>query len=232
MKVAQFSRSKLLPLFSCLALFGTSLPATAANDYFLKFDGINGSSVVKGHEKAIEFNSFDWGVSIARSPIGGGGGGGKPVFSDFSWTQTLDNSVTGLFNSAVSGKAIKNAVVDFVATGQNPQTYFRMTFDNVFLTFLDYSGSSGGPIELDGGFTYDKVKLEYWAQDKTGKFVPSGTASYDLLSGKGSVLAVAALFSQGLAGPQAAMVPEPETYAMFLAGLGLMGVIARRRVGV
>jgi hypothetical protein len=24
-------------------------------------------------------------------------------------------------------------------------------------------------------------------------------------------------------------VPEPETYAMFLAGLGLMGAVARRR---
>ena len=28
-----------------------------------------------------------------------------------------------------------------------------------------------------------------------------------------------------------AAVPEPETYAMFLAGLGLMGVVARRRAG-
>jgi len=30
----------------------------------------------------------------------------------------------------------------------------------------------------------------------------------------------------------AAVVPEPETYAMFLAGLGLMGVVARRRTRV
>ena len=28
---------------------------------------------------------------------------------------------------------------------------------------------------------------------------------------------------------QAATVPEPETYAMFLAGLGLMGFVAHRR---
>jgi hypothetical protein len=28
---------------------------------------------------------------------------------------------------------------------------------------------------------------------------------------------------------QAAPIPKPETYAMFLAGLGLMGAIARRR---
>ena len=30
---------------------------------------------------------------------------------------------------------------------------------------------------------------------------------------------------------QITAVPEPETYVMFLAGLGLMGLMARRRVG-
>ena len=31
------------------------------------------------------------------------------------------------------------------------------------------------------------------------------------------------------AGAMAAAVPEPETYAMLLAGLGLMGAVVRRR---
>jgi hypothetical protein len=33
----------------------------------------------------------------------------------------------------------------------------------------------------------------------------------------------------GLGSPVAAPIPEPETYAMMLAGLGLLGVVARRR---
>ena len=231
-KIAPFSRTTLLPLVYCRALLGTRLPAPAATDSFVKFVGIDGSSVVKGHEKAIEFTSFDWGVSIPRPPIGGGGGVSKPVFKDFSWTQTLDSSVSGLFSSAVSGKAIKNAVVDFVVAGQTPQTYFRLTFDNVFLTFLDYSGSSSTPVELDGGFAYDKVTLNYWAQDKTGKFVPAGTAFYDLASGNRSVAGGTALFSRGVAGPHAALLPEPESYARLLAVLGLIGWIARGRFGV
>lgn len=233
MKITQYSRNKLLPLASGLALLCASVPATAASDYFLKFDGINGSSVVKGHENAIEFTSFDWGVSIAHSSIGGGSGVGKPVFKDFSWEQTLDKSVTGLFNSALSGKAIKNAVVDFVtySGGSAPQTYFRLTFDTVFLTSLDYTASNGSLVGLDGSFAYDKVTLDYWAQDKTGKFLPAGTATYDLKTNTGSLSGVTALFAQGLAGPQAAVVPEPENYAMLLAGLGLIGVIARRRLG-
>ena len=35
--------------------------------------------------------------------------------------------------------------------------------------------------------------------------------------------------SGGIAQDQLVMIPEPETYAMLLAGLGLMGFVARRR---
>lgn len=216
----------LFPAVACVVLLTSSLPARAANDYFLKFDGIAGSSVVKGHEKAIEFDSFNWGVSITPGRLGSGGG--KPSFSDFSWTQNMDVSSTALFGTLET--TINTAVVDFTSVigGQN-QTYFRMSFDNVQITNLSYSGS-GSLVRLAGSFAYDKVTLDYWAQDpKTGKLIKSPSAFYDLSKGEGSIGAVSALFAQGLAGPQIAAVPEPESYAMLLAGLGLLGVVARRR---
>ena len=42
---------------------------------------------------------------------------------------------------------------------------------------------------------------------------------------------VGSLVSEGLTqtDPPAPPVPEPETYAMFLAGLGILGAIGRRR---
>lgn len=220
----------LVSMLAGAALLASSLPASAANDYFLKFDGIDGSSVVKGHEKAIEFDSFNWGISIARPQ--GGAGGGRPVFSEFFWTQDpVDTSVGGLTSALWSGQAIATAVVDFTTQvgGGASQTYFRLSFENVYLTNLDYSASNGSFVNLAGSFDYDKVTLDYWSQDKTGKFVKTSTASYDRSSGEGSVPAVAALFAQGVAGPQIAAVPEPESYAMFLAGLGLLGAVARRR---
>ena len=42
---------------------------------------------------------------------------------------------------------------------------------------------------------------------------------------------VASAFAQGT-GPSVSPVPEPETYAMLLAGLGLMGAVARRRTKI
>jgi len=223
----------LLPVLAGLSLMVNSLSASAANDYFLKFDGIDGSSVVKGHEKAIEFDSFNWGISITRPQ--GGSGAGKPVFSDFFWTQDpVDTSVGGLTSALWNGQSIATAIVDFTTQvgGGASQTYFRLSFENVFITSLDYSASNGSFVNLAGNFAYDKVTLDYWSQDKSGKFVKTSTASYDLTNGEGSVPAVAALFAQGLAGPQIAVVPEPESYAMLLAGLGLLGAVARRLGGV
>lgn len=231
MKITQFARNKLLPLVSCLALLGTSLPATAATDYFLKFDGINAEGTSKGHEKWSDINSFSWGVSATATLGGGGAGAGKPLLSDFSWTQGLDSSFNPLFADISTGKHIKNAVVDFMSVGESPHVYFKMTFDDVLLTSVVLSASGNADSSFAGSFAYGKVTLDYWAQKADGSLGPKSTAFYDLTTGKGSATAVAGVFAQGLVGPQIAVVPEPESYAMLLAGLGLIGVIARRRLG-
>ena len=220
---------------SILAIGSFSLAGSAyagADDYFLKFDGINGESKSKGHEHWIDLQSFNWGVTATAGGIGGGGSGaGKPQFSDFFWTQQLDSSLTGLFSSISGGKHIKNAIADFTTSvaGEAPVTYFKMTFDNVLLTSLNLSGSSGSALGLAGSFSYGKVTLDYWELDKTGKPGTHSQAWYDLSRQQGSLPNLSMLFARGMAGPQIAMVPEPETYALLLAGLGLMGTAARRR---
>ena len=58
-------------------------------------------------------------------------------------------------------------------------------------------------------------------QDNKGKPKADGEFKFNL--GENALAAGAALPES------AALVPEPETYAMLMAGLGLLGVIARRR---
>ena len=205
------------------------IPSDAQAAYFLQLDGIKGESTDKDHKDWINFNSFSWGVSNS-APIGGSGSGsGKAVFDDFSWSQGLDKSVTGLFSYVASGKHIKTAVVDFQSSGDKPIVYFKMTFNDVLLSEVSLQGSGGNKPFVDASFSYDKVTLDYWDQKPDGSRGPKSTASYDLKTGKGSVPSVAGLFAQGLSGPVVTSVPEPETYTMLMAGLGLLGAIARRR---
>jgi hypothetical protein len=60
------------------------------------------------------------------------------------------------------------------------------------------------------------------------RFDAGSGAGVDTFTTKYASLSNATLYSTGMA-PVLAAVPEPGTYAMMLAGLGLMGFVARRR---
>jgi hypothetical protein len=68
---------------------------------------------------------------------------------------------------------------------------------------------------------------------KTFSFAPGGNfvGSMTLFSANAKDSAQTSLFAVDnvQVGVQVAAVPEPETYAMFMAGLGIMGAVARRR---
>ena len=73
----------------------------------------------------------------------------------------------------------------------------------------------GGTLDSDGVFT----EMRYFGSDTIGVF---GASSL-----QGSLQAPPMWV---LTGTAVAVVPEPETYAMLLAGLGLIGFVVRRRV--
>jgi len=101
----------------------------------------------------------------------------------------------------------------FAWTGKVGQTFqtsiYGLQFDLYKVgdadKYLGFDGYSFSVFNLDSGDYYFKI---------------SGTA----LSAKSG-------YTISLSATPTAPVPEPETYAMMLAGLGLMGFIARRRKG-
>ena len=62
-----------------------------------------------------------------------------------------------------------------------------------------------------------------------GAFVPYTTAAYQLVLGFNDGLNVDGDYDDMVVGLSVTAVPEPETYALLLAGLGAVGFIARRR---
>ena len=81
------------------------------------------------------------------------------------------------------------------------------------LSWKDYTGQAGDRFDL---FDWGTLSREFDAIDSTGFLLADGTTlDFSKLYVDGSVRVTA--------------VPEPETYAMMLAGLGLVGWSARRR---
>jgi type VI secretion system secreted protein Hcp len=226
--------TKLMTLLTCSVALTLPAPASAATDYFLTFSGITGGSVDKTHKGAIDIDSFAWGLSVATATSGGGGAGGKPVFSDFSWAQSgADISFPSLFVTAAQGKHIASAVLDLVQTGESPFSYLTMTFTDVTLTSLAVAGSSGSVPWVDGSFSYAKVELKVTPQKPDGKAGTPVIGTWDVKKNTGNLFDGSPLPLMQIANLSAPVpaqaVPEPETYAMLLAGLGLVGFAVRRR---
>lgn len=229
-------KTKLMTLLACSVVLLAPTSASAAADYFLTFDGITGGSLHKAHKKAIEIASFSWGLSLdtATSTGTGGAGAGKLVFSDFSWSQPgSDISFPSLFADAASGKHIPRAVLDLVQTGgKAPFTYLTMTFTDVVLTSLQVAGTSGSVPVVDGRFSYGMVELKVTPQNPDGSAGKPVIAAWDIAANAEALAASPLVLMQiaDMSAPVLAMpVPEAETYAMMLAGLGLVGFAAMRR---
>lgn len=106
----------------------------------------------------------------------------------------------------------------------NASAWFRSGFTGLRLTSATVSAFNDVPGLTSGSFsqTYSGLTLgDIYKVGIAGVWLGSG--------GKVSIDSVAPALLMVGGDPVAPAVPEPETYAMLLAGLGLVGGLARRR---
>ena len=153
---------------------------------------------------------------------------------------------------AVSGAA--SAASYTLPTDGSPvvATVNSATFDDVFnfnvssLSSLSGGASSSGFSIVFGPYTvnvnpvtFSEIKLFKGASEVTSGFSVTGLTSSSLSFSASNLVAdsysvhIKGAASSGIGAyavaANLAPVPEPESYAMFLAGLGIMGAVVRRR---
>jgi len=230
---------RLICIMAAALALSSPAPASAELDMFLKLDEIRGESTDVRHKDWIDVLSFSWGVTNAV--IGtGGGSSSKPVFAPFSFTQLLDSSVPETFAALASGKRIARMTFDLSKPGDKRGTFFQMEFEDVHITSMSTSGHAGSAVpEVALKTTYEKITMRYTPQDSKGGAGKPVVAVWDLKANTklaGDSAALIGLFEAGGSFDNGDLslvsaVPEPGSYAMMLAGLGLVLVAARGRLG-
>lgn len=152
----------------------------AKADMFIKFEGIDGESAVKGFEKHIQIDSFSWGVSNSSSMHQGGGGGvGKAQFQDIHFTKYADQATGPLMEYCANGKHIPTAKITCrKADGSgNPMQYYVIEFEKAFVTSVQNSGASAAQLMESVSFSFEKIKFHYQPQNSDG--TPGSTVDYE-----------------------------------------------------
>ncbi len=239
-------RIALLTALSCLAL---SARAAGYGENLVSNGGAEASAGVPNTSTSTMLPPAGWTVAGTLTAAQYGGSGGFPTAASPGPTERGANFFAGGRGMGMMGGSVATATQTIslasflgdIAGGKVAYSFSAWlggySNDNdraeVSLSFLDGTSAVLGNVVLPAVWASDRlVAGSYvtglWLREAEG-FVPAGSASalitLSMTKARGMYNdASADNISLALSAP----VPEPETYAMFLAGLGLLGRRLRR----
>lgn len=186
----------------------------------LAIGSIAGANAAAVTELTITGGSFGMG-SPGGTPLTGGPA--SPIVADtYQGSVSGDNTLTSFSFFGTPVYTFTAASVDGISgggpapTGDATAGTINMDMSSFFASWNGTSFNQGGPAAGTFNEATGEYSLNWQSTIQGGTF--DGQTGYWNLTGIASVEA------------PTAPIPEPETYLMMLSGLGLLGLIARRRL--
>jgi type VI secretion system secreted protein Hcp len=143
---------------------------SGAFDIFLKLDGIEGESTVRGHEKETVVFSYEQGIEQPSVRPGGGGGPvGRPTFPGLRFRKGPDTGSVPLMLACAAGAHIKDARFAF-RRGPSNVEFYKVTLEEVLVARIVQQAGAGMQYPLsfnqllagtDNEGLLEEVTLEY-----------------------------------------------------------------------
>lgn len=134
--------------------------AAGAFDFFLKIDGIEGSSKDDKHKGEIEILDFTFTLSFQKTL----------QFDDLSFVTAIEKSTPKIFLACVKGDHIKQALITCRKAGGNQEEFLKITLSDFIVSFLKIADlGTADPVPM-AFFTlnYSKIEMEYKEQKADG----------------------------------------------------------------
>jgi hypothetical protein len=131
--------------------------------------------------------------------------------------QVNGNSFTDLVIGTINIASLSNLSGSLFAADSVNFTFGNNTFTLMLDSVTFTNGTVGALVDNDptaAGFSFSNVALGSYIVKASGNLTPNGQINGTAFIGANYTVTP---------------VPEPESYALLLAGLGLMGTVARRR---
>ncbi len=140
---------------------------------FAKYDGFDGESKDKNHDKWIDVLSIDWGI---HKPGGGMTGQsrrrGGAVVEDIKLTIEYEKASPKLMEKCLKGEIIPKLELEQTANyGGSRSTYLKYELKNVMVTSYQTNASGNddaGPPTVVVGNNFEEIKVTYTEFDDKG----------------------------------------------------------------
>ncbi len=135
----------------------------AAVDYFLKIEGIDGESNLKGY---IQVLGWSWGVANVN-PGGVVNAPGKVTVQDLSFVHHVDVASPQMLQASCAGQGFKQAMLVGQGTQQG-QTVTTLLLSDVFITGVQAQADGGDPIPVEQvSLNFSKIEWTVTGADGT-----------------------------------------------------------------
>ena len=147
----------------------------ALRDMFLKIDGtkqgpIKGESVDTRHAGEIDVISWSWGMNSPSDAFGNATA--RTSFDQLRIVKGVDCASTALMSALRNNELVKKAVLTVRKSGgPDALDYLMITIEKARLTHHQVGGGAGADSSVlteEFAFSFQKIKVEYVPQGKTG----------------------------------------------------------------
>jgi len=140
-----------------------------AFDTFLKIDGIQGDSQVKGHVGEIEILELSWGETAVPGPSKGAGVGALQVQTqDFHFLMATSKASPALMTNCTRSTTFQSATLSCRRPGDRQEDFIVIKMSRVMITEYSLAGSNGDDNPMDDvSLTFDKIDFQWIDQPPT-----------------------------------------------------------------